>query len=346
MNPDETTIAIMGQHVPARHERVPIDQLRFLPDNPRVYAAIREMADFDGLTSEEQQRRIYERLLQEPSVKKLLPEIRRDEGLHDPIIVRHDTWQVIEGNSRLAAYRNLDEDPDDDRWTHIRCLVVTSLTDDQQTRLLGQAHLLGKTDWSPYTKALYCFRWVVEQKRDVSSLHKLSGVSPQEIKKNVGIVQLMQTNGDDKLSHFSYYDVLVRNRAISAEVAHNPNLEQTLLAQIKTQPEPFTAQEMRERLPTVIAKPRILRKFENGDVSLEDAYDRAKISGAERRLKEVRDRLDDIELDDLAPLEHHEVKAVQQVVRQIRQHLKRVSDMVESELAAKSPQKLKGTKPR
>ena len=44
-----------------------------------------------------------------------------------------------------------------------------------------------------------------------------------------------------------------------------------------------------KRLPTVIAKPQILRKYEKGDVSLEDAYDRAKISGAEQRLKKVRD---------------------------------------------------------
>ena len=106
-------------------------------------------------------------LLQEPSVKNLIPEIRRDEGLQDPITVRHDTWQVIEGNSRLAAYRKLAEESDGDQWTHIRCLVVTSLTDDQQTRLLGQAHLHGKTDWSPYAKALFCFRWVVEENRDV-----------------------------------------------------------------------------------------------------------------------------------------------------------------------------------
>ena len=345
MNPDETTIAIMGQHVPARHERIPIDQLRFLPDNPRVYAAIREMTGFDGLTLEEQQVRIYERLLDEPSVKNLIPEIRRDKGLHEPITVRHDTWQVIEGNSRLAAYRKLDRDSDDDEWAHIRCLVVTSLTDDQQTRLLGQAHLHGKTDWSPYAKALFCYRWVEEEKRDVSSLSNLSGIPPQEIKKNVRVVQLMQTNGDDKLSHFSYYNVLVRTRKIADAIGDRPELEQTLLAQIKSQPEPpFTAQEMRQRLPTVIAKPRILRKYEKGDVSLEDAYDRAKISGAERRLKKVRDDLDDVELDDIAPLEHHEVKSVQQVVRQIRQHLKRVSDMVESQLSAKSSRKRKGTK--
>ena len=70
-------------------------------------------------------------------------------------------------------------------------------------------------------------------------------------------------------------------------------LRDILLSQIKT--EAFTAQEMRERLPTIIAKPRILRKYEKGEVTLEDAYDRAKISGAEQQLKKIRDGLEDIE---------------------------------------------------
>ena len=165
MNPDETTIAIMGQNVSARHELMDIDQLHFLPDNPRVYASIREMPDFIDLTPEEKQARIYRYLIQEPSVKNLIPEIRRDGGLQEPIIVRHDTRQVIEGNSRLAAYRKLKEEADNEKWTHIRCLVVSTLTDDQQTRLLGQIHLHGRTEWSPYAKALFCFRWVEEEKK-------------------------------------------------------------------------------------------------------------------------------------------------------------------------------------
>ena len=334
MNPNETTIAIMRQDVPASNELIPILGLHFLPDNPRVYAAIREMADFPGLTPEEKQIRIYERLLQESSVKNLIPEIQRDGGLQDPIIVRWDTRQVIEGNSRLAAYRKLDENSDDDKWTHIHCLVVKSLSDDQQTRLLGQSHLHGKTEWSPYAKALFCFRWVVEEKRDIPTLASLSGFTPAEIKKNVQTIELMQENDDNTLSNFSYYNVLVRNRAISSAIEDSKPLRDTLLSQIKT--EDFTAQEMRERLPTIIAKPRILRKYEKGDVTLEDAYDRAKISGAEQRLKKIRDGLDDIEKDDLAPLEHQQVRAVEQVVRQISQRLKRVSEMVAAKLAEKS----------
>jgi len=341
MNPDETTIAIMGQHVPARHERIAIDQLYFLPDNPRVYAAIREMSDFDDLTPDEKQAIIYERLLKESSVKNLIPEIERDGGLQDPIVVRWDTRQVIEGNSRLAAYRKLADDSSDESWNDIACLVVSKLTDDQQTRLLGQAHLHGKTDWSPYAKALFCFRWVVEEKQDASTLSGLSGISSAEINKSVRVIQSMKDNGDDKQSHFSYYNVLVRSRAISQAIADRPTLHAVVLTQIKD--EAFTAQEMRERLPAVIAKPRILRKYEKGDIALEDAYDRAKISNVEHRLKKIRDGLDDIERDDFAPLEHHEIKSAQQVIRQIRQRLKRASDIVDAEISAKATKHSKGS---
>ena len=332
---DETAIAIMEQEVPARHERIPIDQLRFLPDNPRVYAAMREMSDFARrLTPDEAQHRIYQRLLEEPSVKNLVPEIKRDGGLQDPIIVRWDTQEVIEGNSRLAVFRKLHhEDNDDDRWTHIRCLVVTTLTDDQQTRLLGQTHLHGKTEWSPYARALFCFRWVDEQK-DISDLAKLSGLSQAEIKKSVKIIELMQENDDSVLSNFSYYNVLVRNGVISSKIEDNEPLRSTLFSQIKTGE--FTAQEMRQRLPIIIKKPRVLRKYEKGEVTLEDAYDRAKISGAEQKLKKIREGLDEIEMDDIATLEREELKAVELAVKRIGRSLKRVSKMVESKLTDKS----------
>ena len=211
--------------------------------------------------------------------------------------------------------------------TYIRCLVVSTLTDDQQTRLLGQTHLHGRTEWSPYAKALFCFRWVEEDRKDISTLALLSGFTDAEIKKNVGIIQLMKQNDDDKLSHFSYYNVLVRSKVISSATRQNPNLKRTVFSQIKA--EEFTAQEMRESLPTVLQKPRILRKYEKGDVTLEDAFYRAKISSTEQRLKKVRDALDDIERKDINLLEHNEIKAVQQVVRHIRQRLKRVSDMID-----------------
>ena len=331
MKPDDTTIAIMGEQVPARHERMAIQELNFLPDNPRVYAAIRGMGGFDCLTPDEKQDRIYKRLLREPSVRNLKPQIEKDGGLQDPVIVRMHGRQVIEGNSRLAVYRKLWDETGDDQWAHIRCLVVTELTDDQQTRLLAQTHLIGKTDWSPYAKALLCFRWVEEEGKTIANLVKLSGLTTRTINKNIKIIQLMKENNDDKLSHFSYYNNLVTNRKISAAIAERPALKDTLFEQIKA--EEFTAREMRDHLPTVIEKPKILRKFENG-VTLEDAYDRAKISGTQRRLKRICDGLDDIEKGDIDGLEHNELGAVRQVLRKIRRNLNRVSDMLDDKTAA------------
>ena len=332
MNNDETTISIMGEEVAASHVLVPIQELLFLPDNPRVYAAVREMPGMDQLTIEERQQRIFKRLLSEPSVRNLIPEIKRDGGLQEPIIVRWDTKQVIEGNSRLAVYRHLHETSRDVQWTKIRCLIVAKLTHDQQTRLLGQSHLHGKTDWSRYAKALFCYRWVIEEDRAANVLHDISGITVGEIKKNVKVIQLMNKSDDDKQSHFSHYEILVRNRAISSALDTNEALRETLLAQIKTGA--FTAQQLRDRLPAVITKPRILRKYEREEIDLEDAYDRAKTSTTEKRLKSIRDRLDDIERGEINKLERNEIRAVQQVVKQIRQRLQRVSGMVDTRIAA------------
>ena len=186
----------------------------------------------------------------------------------------------------------------------------------------------GKTDWSPYAKALFCFRWVKEDKKKIANLVELSGLTARMIMKNVKVIQLMKDNNDDELSHFSYYDVLQTNRKISKTIVEEPTLRNTLFKQIKTGA--FTAQEMRDRLPMVIQKPKILRKYARRDITLEDAFDRAKISGTQRRLRKVRDTLDDIEKGEIDGLEHNEIGAVRQILKKIHRELKRVSDMLEN----------------
>ncbi len=44
----------------------------------------------------------------QPSYDALQKAIRKAGGLHDPIIVRHD-GMVVEGNSRLTAFKTLHE---------------------------------------------------------------------------------------------------------------------------------------------------------------------------------------------------------------------------------------------
>ena len=331
MTRDETAILLMGEKIPANPELRDVHELRFLPDNPRVYAAIREMQDFSELTPEEQQLRIYERLLEEPSVKNLIPQIKQDGGLHEPVTVREDTRQVVEGNSRLAVYRKFShERPGDDRWTQIKCRVVKSLTSAQQTRLLAQVHLHGKTDWSKYAISLSCFRWVEEDKKDISDLAELYGITAAEIVKNVKAIQLMLRNNDSEPSHISSYDLLIRHKVISPAVADNKPLEDTILSQIKAGK--IKALQMRDRLPVIISKRRTLKKYQEGVISLEEAWDDARISDVQQQLKRIRALLDNIEQGDITRLDRSELNAIKQTVRQAERHMKRISGMVEKEL--------------
>ena len=313
------TINIMNEEVPVRRERWAIDDLFFLPDNPRVYAAIQGMTTgFSELTPDEQQKLIYECMCKEPSVANLRPEIERDGGLQEPVIVRYDTRQVIEGNSRLAAYHILrDKNPGDERWMTIDCLMLKDLTDEQQTRLLGQAHLHGKTDWSPHAKALYCYRWVKEGGKDAKALSEISGIKTQEINTSIRIIEMMKDNYDKKTSNFSYYDVLVRNRKISTAIDENEKLRTKLLADTKDESNPYTAQQMRDKLPAVIDKPRILKKFIDGEETLENAHERARVSDLQKKLKGIHDRLQDIEPNELDDLERNDLNAAEQIAKKI-----------------------------
>ena len=333
-NIERTTISIMEEEVEATLTTMAIDKLLFLPDNPRVFAAIREISRFTQLTDEEQQAEIYRQLLRETSVKNLRPEIQRDGGLQEAIIVRHDTNQVIEGNSRLAVYRYLhDTNPADERWQFIRCLVVSKLTEDQQVRLLGQAHLHGKTDWSAYAKALFCHRWVNDDRKQARDLSDISGISVRAINKSVEIVELMRENHDDKANHYSYYDVALGNRVISSALKEpgNERLREVVLSGIRN--EAFTSQELRDRLPTVLGKPKVTRKFASGDIDLENAYERARVSGTKTKLDRIFGLLDDIGSAEINGLDFQDIRMVQQVARKVNRKAKRLLEMVDNRVA-------------
>ena len=94
---------LLGEPIQLSDDYLEVDKLKFLKDNPRVYACTYGEPNFNNLTEEQQQDIIFMKLQQEPSVRNLKPEIKRHGGLMEPILVRLDTMEVIEGNSRLAV---------------------------------------------------------------------------------------------------------------------------------------------------------------------------------------------------------------------------------------------------
>lgn len=325
---------ILGDSIDLANAYEDIYKLRFLKDNPRVYACMHSEPDFEDLLEEEKQELIYKKLLEEPSVKKLIPEIVRHGGLIEPILIRRDTMEVIEGNSRLAVYRKLHQQEEDGDWDQIRCSVVTGLTEDQQAAFLNQIHVKGKTQWSAYEKANFAFVRK-EHGWSVDKIAQLFGESSVTIRTRVRVIEMMKDNQDNDRSHFSYYDVVVRNPSVLKEMEKSDKLSETLFYKIKNmeseeEKNKFTAQELRKKLPVILRKPKVLKKFSNGQLELDEGFQLAKISKVEEKVKQAGVLLDDVSRTEVSQLDQSNFNAFKLAVRRLSQQMKRIDNMIEA----------------
>ncbi|MCY3827081.1 MAG: hypothetical protein OXG10_06860 [Candidatus Dadabacteria bacterium] len=326
----ENEIKILRETVQVSNDYHNIYELRFLKDNPRVYSCIYEEPDFEDLPEAVQQEKIFEKLQAEPSVKNLVREIERHGGLMERILVRLDTMQVIEGNSRLAVYRILYEKTKKEDWELIPCDIVQTLSDEQQIAYLNQIHVKGKTEWSAYEKANFAYARKT-QGFPLPKIAKLFGESEGTIRTRIKVVETMRNNNDRDRSHFSHYDVLVRNH--SSDMNQRPDLKSALLERIRNLGDneeedlDFTAQELRKKLPAIIKKPKVLNKYIEGTIGLDNAYQRAKISNVQERIREAKAILEGIEKKNVKKLDKNDLNAFRQDVRKLEREVGRIVRM-------------------
>ena len=90
------TLTLGGQEIPVRNGSLPIHDLSFYPENPRIYSLIKR----PGV--EPSQDEIFNRLRRLDHVKQLIQSIRANGGLTNPMLVRDGDLVVLEGNSRTC----------------------------------------------------------------------------------------------------------------------------------------------------------------------------------------------------------------------------------------------------
>lgn len=330
------TMTLLGEKIDVvGDDYVEVESLRFLNDNPRVYACTHGEVDFRNLSTEEQQERIQTRLIEEPSVKNLIPEIKRHEGLIEPILVRQDTREVIEGNSRLAVYRHFRDTGVAGEWDLIPCHIVTGLTPKQQAAFLNQIHVKGKTQWTPYEKANFAYvrkesGWELEEIAD------LFGESAGTIRKRVRVIELMRENEDREQSHFSHYDVIVRSGGALKALEDKPEFKQRIMKDLRefsiTENDggsDITAQELRRALPTLLTKSRVLNRYSKGTVDLSEACRLSDISPVEEKVRRSTTLLLDVTRSDIEALDPQRFAALKQNVRKLVRESDRTRRLVE-----------------
>jgi hypothetical protein len=90
--------------------------------------------------------------------EKLRASIQTNGGIIHPVILnRRENGSLIciEGNTRVALYKNFIEEKVAGSWTKIPALVHDQMDDNQADAIRLQVHLVGTRPWDPYSKAKY-----------------------------------------------------------------------------------------------------------------------------------------------------------------------------------------------
>lgn len=202
------TYTIGNKQLKYEEKEIPVVNLKFYPKNPRVYSVLNE----DQLADPDQET-IFDHMKKTEHVKALKLNIAMNGGLINPILVSNDV--VIEGNSRLAAYKLL-QSKDPITWGKIRCHVFEeSLSDDDVFNLLCAFHVNGRKDWNAMEQAGLLYRRQKECMRPIEEIAKERGMKAAEAKNMVATFEIMKANNDVEQSKWSYYE---EYRKIDAEV--------------------------------------------------------------------------------------------------------------------------------
>lgn len=268
--------------------------LKFYPENPRVYS---EMNSFG---EEPTQDEIEDHMCKLEHVKQLKESIKSNGGLIDPLIVRDGDFTVLEGNSRLAAYRIL-ASSDPIKWGKVKCLVLPADIDDGAIfALLGQYHIIGRKDWDPFEQANYLYRRHKETKYPIEYMAGELGINKGKASKMIDVIQKMIDNSDLNKHKWSYYEEYLKNAGIKKYRETNPDIDDVIAKQIKDG-DIKDARDIRKLGD--IAKvgdkqsKRLMKEIVEEKTTLYDAYedmeDSGKFEDAVKKLKNFRTLIND-----------------------------------------------------
>ena len=294
----EDYIDISGTRINVRIEELPVLELKFYEENPRVYTILRT----NGVTPSQEEIEGY--MLSMDHVKVLRQSIK-EVGLIDPLIVRDGDFVVLEGNSRLAAYRKLvKEDPI--KWGKVKCKILPkNIEQSTILTILGQYHIVGRKDWSPFEQAGFLVRGLEATKVKIEEFAKSLGLSAAIAKKYVEVYNYMKGQNDLTPDKWSYYEEFLKNRAIKNVVKDNPELEVKVVKDIKAG-KIHEASDIRKLGDIAKSKSKAgkkaLAQYQEGKVSLETAYEHVKETGVLyedlQRMKKFKEFINDSDLED------------------------------------------------
>jgi hypothetical protein len=267
------SLRISGKDVPVTTKLLEQSKLLFFAENPRVYSVLH------GAGKAPAQEDIQARLQDMEHVRTLIVEIRQNDGLLEPLIVKDKTFEVLEGNSRLAAYRFLAKNAPV-KWGMVKCTILPADIDESLVfALLGMFHIKGKKDWAPYEQAGFLSRRYNKHNQDLKKLAAEIGISSQKVKHLIDVYDFM-VKYDEDVNRWSYFDEYLKSTKIGKAREKYPQMDDLVVEKIRSK-EIKKAMDLRAYLPVIATTPRALTKFIAKAQTFEKAYESAVTQGGD-----------------------------------------------------------------
>ncbi len=216
------------------------------------------------------------------------------------MLVRDGDFVVLEGNSRLAAYRELGRN-DAIKWGEAKVrLLPSNISEKLVFALLGEYHIIGRKDWAPYEQAGYLYRRNVNHGVSAQSMASEMGLPVRTVNHLISTYSFMVENGETSVNRWSYYDEYLKSNAAKRARNEDPDLDAIVVAKIKDG-EIETARDVRDKLVKILdapkAGPQPLRILKSGNDTFDRAFESARSRGVDNmwlnRFKRFRRELQD-----------------------------------------------------
>ena len=269
-------IVVNGQKIQTTTEEIDIFKLKYWKENPRVNAIIKQKYGDTDISDEDIEKELWEK----DSVKDLFKDIEKNGGLKDEILVKNSI--VLEGNSRLCAYRRLykkaERENDEDeilKWSYIRAKILPNETSNEVVfSVLGTWHIKGKTRWDTYEKAAYFKSMNINYGYSFTDIADSISETEKFVKDHIEAHDLMVENDVYTLEKFSYFYEIIKNKKIKELSSNDPNVIPNIIQAIKENR--FKRGEEIRDLHKVLKDKKAKKEFFNEKVDFNEALETTK----------------------------------------------------------------------
>jgi len=273
---------VQGRKISYEIKDMDIYDLEYYIENPRINYIVSKKP-----TSERSQEFIESQLLSYDATKDLIVDLRRNHGLLDEVYVVGN--KVVEGNTRLAAFRKIHKQTQDEKWRYIKARILQDdITDKELFFILGTFHIKGKKEWDAYEKAAYIHRAIKElgmsheevgqqlghNKQTIDAMLKAHEAMTQKYLPRNSQGEEVELAGQqrDKLKKYSYFEAFYRDKDLVKRTTEAPGFEDEFV-EIVTEGRLPNAQAVRD-LAKILKNKKACRVFLNEEP--EDAFEAAK----------------------------------------------------------------------